>query len=84
MEGESVAALATAVITALGALAMWVKMVGSLAAMNTKIDTLTLQVEKHNRVVERTYRLEERMDTIYRLHDELKADVDSYHKHATD
>jgi hypothetical protein len=36
------------------------------------IDTLTKTVEKHNNVVERTYKLETEVDNLYHRYDELK------------
>ena len=44
-----------------------------LARTEQKLDDLTAQVEKHNQVVERTYRLESDMSTAYKRIDELKA-----------
>ena len=44
-----------------------------IAALSTKLDDLTVQVEKHNKVVERTFRLESDMNTAYKRIDELKA-----------
>ena len=50
-----VAALVTGVLTLAGVL---VSNSRSRAVMEVKIDNLTRQVEKHNRMVERTYALE--------------------------
>ena len=36
----------------------------SLAVQNTKLEDLTKQVEKHNQVIERTYKLEQSVDDI--------------------
>ena len=43
-----------------------------IAELTAKIDGLTLQVEKHNKVIERTYKLETEMKTVYKRIDELK------------
>lgn len=51
-----VAALVTGVLTLLGVL---VSNSRSRAVMEVKLDNLTTQVEKHNRLVERTYALEQ-------------------------
>lgn len=51
-----VAALVTGVLTLAGVL---VSNSRSRAVMEVKIDNLTRQVEKHNRMVERTYALEQ-------------------------
>lgn len=51
-----IAALVTGVLTLSGVL---VSNSRSRAVMEVKIDNLTRQVEKHNRMVERTYALEQ-------------------------
>ena len=51
-----IAALVTGVLTLAGVL---VSNSRSRAVMEVKIDNLTRQVEKHNRMVERTYALEQ-------------------------
>ena len=43
-----------------------------LTRLETMIDTLTKTVEKHNNVVERTYKLETEVDNLYHRDDELK------------
>lgn len=43
-----------------------------LARLETMIETLTKTVDKHNQVVERTYKLETEVDNIYHRIDELK------------
>lgn len=53
-----IAAAITGVLTLLGVLASNSR---SRAVMETKIDELTRRVEMHNRVVERTFRLEQNM-----------------------
>lgn len=53
-----IAATVTGVLTLLGVLASNSR---SRAVMETKIDELTRRVEMHNRMVERTFRLEQDM-----------------------
>lgn len=43
-----------------------------LTRLETMIETLTKNVEKHNQVVERTFKLETEVDNIYHRIDELK------------
>ena len=45
------------------------------AVMEERISNLTKQVEKHNSIVERTYRLESDMGAILHRIDELSADI---------
>lgn len=58
-----IAATVTGVLTLLGVLASNSR---SRAVMETKIDELTRRVEMHNRMVERTYRLEQDMAVVKR------------------
>lgn len=43
-----------------------------LARLETMIDTLTQTVNKHNNIIERTYKLETEVTNIYHRIDELK------------
>ena len=43
-----------------------------VARVETKVDDLSAQVERHNRVVERTYQLETKVDTAFHRIDELR------------
>ena len=63
----------TAVLTALG---VYVGMSNQLAILKVELQNLTKQVEKHNSVVERTYRLETNDATMWQRFDELKARID--------
>lgn len=63
----------TAVLTALG---VYVGMSNQLAVLKVELQNLTKQVEKHNSVVERTYRLETNDATMWQRFDELKARID--------
>ena len=47
-----------------------------LARLTEKSDSLTAKVEKHNSVVERTFKLESDMATAWKRHDELKGRVE--------
>lgn len=52
------------------------KMEERFKAINYRIDLLAKQVEKHNSIVERTFKLESDMLTQWRRHDELKERVE--------
>lgn len=58
-----ITATVTGVLTLLGVLASNSR---SRAVMETKIDELTRRVEMHNRMVERTFRLEQDMAVVKR------------------
>ncbi|MEG0791689.1 MAG: hypothetical protein RSG23_08670 [Gordonibacter sp.] len=47
-----------------------------LTRVETKVDVLSNHVEKHNEVVERTYKLESDMATCWKRHDELAERVE--------
>ena len=64
-----VAALVTGVLTLAGVL---VSNSRSRAVMEVKIDNLTRQVEKHNRMVERTYALEQDIAVVKAKIDNLR------------
>lgn len=54
-----------------------------IAALAQKVDDLREDVSQHNRVVERTYKTETDMETMWKRHDELKErihDLEQYHK----
>jgi hypothetical protein len=46
-----------------------------LTKLETMIEDLRRDVEKHNQVVERTYKLETEVDNLYHRYDELRLDV---------
>lgn len=52
------------------------------AVTNTKIDNLTAEVEKHNNVVERVFKLEEQNRTLFKGHEENKQAIDELTKTA--
>lgn len=62
----------TALLTALG---VYVSMSNQLATLKADLRNLTKQVEKHNSVVERTYKLETDEATMWRRIDELREEV---------
>lgn len=55
----------------------WFTFSNRLTRLETKIDILSEQVKKHNGIVERTYKLESDVKTMWLRHDELKGDVHS-------
>lgn len=57
----------------------WLAFSTRLAKVEQKVDNLTASVNKHNGVIERTYRLEERMDSALHSLDDLKGEVHHYH-----
>lgn len=46
--------------------------VRALAKLETKMDLLTERVDKHNQVVEKTYRMETDITNLYHRYDEVK------------
>ena len=69
--------IASAVMSAvLAACGTYVAISNRLSVLETKMDGLSTKVEKHNHVVERTYKIETEMETAWRRHDELKERVD--------
>lgn len=53
------------------------KYADSIARVETKLDTLSARVEKHNKVIERTYKLETEVANLYHRYDELHEDYKS-------
>ena len=47
----------------------------SIARLETKMDLLSDRVEKHNNVMERTFKLESEVDNLYHRYDELHKDL---------
>ena len=64
--------LGTIVTVVIAFLSFYGAMASKFARMETKMDNLAEQVEKHNDVVERTFKLESDMHTAYKRIDELK------------
>lgn len=66
----------SAVITAVvSAVSVYVSLNSRIAVIETKIDTLSKRVEKHNNMVERTYILERDVKTIFNQLSEIKNDI---------
>lgn len=64
-----VAPIFTALLTGLG---VWVGMSNQVTAIKVEITNLTKQVEKHNSIVERTFKLEADSKTAFMRIDELR------------
>lgn len=66
----------SAVITAVvSAVSVYVSLNSRIAVIETKIDTLSKRVEKHNNMVERTYILERDVKTIFNQLEDIKQDI---------
>ena len=50
------------------------KYADSIARLETKLDMLSDRVDKHNNIIERTYKLETEVDNLYHRYDELHGD----------
>lgn len=57
----------------------WLAFSNKIAQLEVMVQNLTSEVNKHNKVIERTYRLEERMDGALHSLDEVKKEIDHYH-----
>lgn len=55
---------------------VYVAISNRLSVLETKMDALSDKVEKHNSVIERTYRLETDAATAWKRHDELAGRVE--------
>ena len=76
----SVATFIGPVFTALCAFAgSWFAFSTRLTRVEEKVDNLATSVNKHNEVIERTFKLEERMDGALHSLDDLKDEVHRYH-----
>ena len=72
-----IAPVASGVVSALlAAVGVYVAITNRLTRLETLIDQLRGEVEKHNALVERTYKLEADSATIWKRHDELTARVE--------
>lgn len=61
-----IAPLLSGLITALiSGFSVYVTLEKKIAIIETKIDNMRIEVEKHNSVVERTFRLEEQVKTLF-------------------
>lgn len=61
---------------ACAAVGVYVAIIKRLSVLETKMDVLSANVDKHNSVIERTYRLETDVATAWKRHDELAERVD--------
>lgn len=69
----ALSAVLSAVFAACG---VYVAISNRLSVLETKMDGLSTKVEKHNSVIERTYRLETDAATAWKRHDELAERVE--------
>ena len=75
--------LAFAIVAAVAVVASWVKnssdgnrsVLERLTRLETKLDNLAAHVEKHNKVVERTFKLENDLSTAFNHIDDIRDDV---------
>ena len=78
--------VATLIVPALSALlsaasvagGVYVAISNRLSVLETKMDALSDKVEKHNSVIERTYKLETDAATAWKRHDELADRVERW------
>lgn len=69
--------IASAVLSAIfAACGVYAAISNRLSVLETKMDGLSAKVEKHNSVIERTYRLETDAATAWKRHDELAERVE--------
>lgn len=61
--------IVTVIITVGG---VYAAIASRLTRLETMIETLTSTVEKHNNMVERTYKLEQDVDNLYHRYNELR------------
>ena len=61
------------VIIAVGGI--YVAIAQRLTRLETMIENLTVVTEKHNKVIERTYRVETEIDNLYHRYDELRDEI---------
>ena len=77
--------LITPVLSALigagsAAIGVYVAMSNRLSVLETKMDNLADSVEKHNKVIERTYKVETDVSNIYHHIDDIKDEIHHYHQ----
>lgn len=70
-------AILTAVVTGVvTAVSIYGGVTRSLAELRTELTLLAKQVEKHNNIVERMYKVESELATCWRRHDDLRERVE--------
>lgn len=67
-----IAPILTSLITGVG---IYVAVTNRLSILETKMDALSAKVEKHNNLVERTYKLESEVATSFHRIDELREEL---------
>lgn len=70
--GPYLGPIVTAVITAGG---VYAAITNRLTRLETLIEQLKNETEKHNQVVERTYKLERDVDNLYHRYGELREEI---------
>lgn len=74
-------ALASGVVSAaLAAFSCYVALTNRLTRLETMLETLTKDVEQHNKVVERTYKLESDLHTAFKHIDIIRDEVQGLRK----
>lgn len=58
----------------------WLAFSTRLTKVETKLDTIEKKQDKHNDVIERTYKIEERLSYIDHAIDDIRQDIARYHK----
>lgn len=71
-----IAPIITALMTGVG---VYVAMSSRISVLETKMDSLTVSVNKHNQVIERTFKLETEVTNVYHRIDDLKEEIHHYH-----
>ena len=57
----------------------WFAFSTRLAKVETKLDTIEKKQDRHNDVIERTYKIEERLSYIDHAIDDIKTEIHRYH-----
>lgn len=57
----------------------WFAFTNRLTRVETKLDTIEKKQDKHNDVIERTYKIEERLTYIDHAIDDIKQEIHRYH-----
>lgn len=61
------------------AIGVYVAMSNRLSVLETKMDNLAASVEKHNGVIERTFKVETDVSNLYHRIDDVKEEIHHYH-----
>lgn len=61
------------------AIGVYVAMSNRLSVLETKMDNLAASVEKHNGVIERTFKAESEINNLYHRIDDVKDEIHHYH-----